>query len=132
MCSRGRRKLPNNGWGKTRHDYTAIEHLELWLEYTKHWCEHKPSITVSVKEHEWEEVGNFVFEHWKYMSGVAFLPWDGGTYVQAPYEAVTREVYERMVAEAPEIDWSFLQYLETEDTTETAKELACMGGACAI
>lgn len=117
----------------TRHDYTAVEHLELWLTYAKHWCEHKPSITVSVKPEEWFAVGDFVYNNWEWMSGVSFLPWDGGSYAQAPYESVSEIEYHRLLAEMPKsVDWGLLRELEKEDTTDTAKELACTAGACMI
>jgi ribonucleoside-triphosphate reductase len=117
----------------TRHDMNAIEQLELWLVYADEWCEHKPSITVYVRDDEWMEVGAFVYKHFERMSGVSFLPVSDHTYQQAPYQEIDEDEYNRLVAEMPtEIDWSLLEHLETEDQTEGTKELACVAGACEI
>lgn len=114
-----------------RDDLTAIQHLELWLQYQRHWTEHNPSITVSIKEHEWLEVGAWVYDHFDEMSGVAFLPWDGGSYVQAPYESITQQEYETLLAKMPEsIDWSKL--IEEDDNVQGAQMLACSSGVCEI
>jgi hypothetical protein len=111
-----------------REDVTALEHLNLWLTYQRHWCEHKPSVTISVKENEWMEVGAFVWKHFDEMSGVSFLPYDGGSYRQAPYEDCTKEQYEALQSTTPQhIDWSLK---ETEDNVEGAQMLACTGGVC--
>lgn len=116
-----------------REDMTAVEHLELWLLYQKHWCEHKPSITISVKEHEWMEVGAWVYKNFDWMSGVSFLPWDGGTYQQAPYQECTEQEYRELLEKTPtDIDWSLLSTYEKSDMTEGAQELACSGGSCEI
>jgi len=113
-----------------RDDRNAIEQLELWLTYQKHWCEHKPSITVYVKEHEWFEVGAWVWKHFDYMSGVSFLPFDGGTYKQAPYQDCNEDTYRELLAKTPDIDWTLL--VEEQDNTTGSQELACVGGACEI
>lgn len=116
---------------KTREDVTALEHLELWLSYQQHWCEHKPSITVSVTENEWPEVGAFVWKHFDEISGVSFLPMDGGSYRQAPYEEITEEQYDKMFAESVKtIDWSLMK--EEVDNVEGAQMLACSGGVCEL
>jgi len=110
---------------------TAIGQLELWLTYQRHWCEHKPSITVYVREHEWMEVGAFVWKHFDEMSGVSFLPYDNGTYKQAPYQECTKKEYKAALALMPEkIDWS--TFKEEEDNTVASQELACAGGVCEI
>ncbi len=116
----------------TRLDVTAKEHLYLWLTYQRHWCEHKPSITVSVKEREWPEVGAFVWQHFDEISGVSFLPFDGGSYRQAPYEDITEEQYEKMYAESVKsIEWGLM--IEEEDETTGSQELACSAaGGCEI
>ncbi len=115
----------------TRHDYTAIEHLKIWSIYQQHYCEHKPSITVSVKDREWLSVGAFVYENFDIMSGVAFLPFDGGNYRQAPYQECTREEWDALVAKTPiDIDWS--QFSEDGDYTESSKEYACVGNVCSL
>lgn len=114
----------------TRDEINAIEHLELWLEYQRHWCEHKPSVTISVTEEEWPEVGAFVWKYFDEMSGVSFLPYDGGTYRQAPYETCTKEEFEALLAKIPKIDWSIFK--EVTDNVEGAQMLACVAGVCEI
>lgn len=114
----------------TRDEVNAIEHLELWLQYQRHWCEHKPSVTISVSENEWPEVGAFVWKHFDEMSGVSFLPYDGGTYRQAPYETCTKEEYEALLIKMPVINWEELK--ETTDNVEGAQMLACVAGVCEI
>ena len=114
----------------TRDEVNAIEHLELWLQYQRHWCEHKPSVTISVSESEWPEVGAFVWKHFDEMSGVSFLPYDGGTYRQAPYETCTKEEYEALLAKMPTINWS--DFREDTDNVEGAQMLACVAGVCEI
>ena len=116
-----------------RTDMTAIEQLRLWLEYQKHWCEHKPSVTISVKEHEWLEVGAWVYEHFDYMSGVSFLPFSEHTYKQAPYQDCDKEKYEEILQSMPtNVDWSKLGEYETKDMTTSSQELACVAGGCEI
>ena len=116
-----------------RADLSAIEQLELWLIYQKYWCEHKPSITVSVKEKEWLEVGAWVYEHFDYMSGVSFLPFSEHTYKQAPYQDIQKDEYELLVKEMPtEVEWSKLSEYEKTDMTIASQELACSGGFCEI
>jgi ribonucleoside-triphosphate reductase len=83
----------------TRNDMTAIEQLELWLIYQRHWCEHKPSVTITVKDDEWPQVGAWVWEHFDEVSGVSFLPHSNHTYVQAPYTDCTKEEYEQLLSE---------------------------------
>lgn len=115
----------------TRHDYSAVEHLKIWSLYQEHWCEHKPSITVSVKDKEWPTVGGFVYENWNSISGVSFLPFDGGTYRQAPYTDCSEDEFVKLVNQTPvTIDWS--EFNEDSDYTTAAKEYACMGGTCEI
>ena len=114
-----------------RKDLTALQHLKLWLAYQRHWCEHKPSVTISVSEHEWPEVGAFVWKYFDEMSGVSFLPYDGGSYRQAPYEDCTKEQYEAMLAVTPAtIDWDSL--IEVDDNVEGTQMLACTAGVCEI
>ena len=114
-----------------RKDLTALQHLKLWLTYQRHWCEHKPSVTISVKEEEWPEVGAFVWQHFDEMSGVSFLPMDGGSYRQAPYEDCTKEQYEELLAKTPSsIDWDSL--IEEDDNVEGVQTLACTAGGCEI
>jgi len=114
-----------------REDLNAIQHLKLWLLFQRHYCEHKPSVTISVTETEWPEVGAWVWNNFDEITGVSFLPMDGGTYRQAPYESMTEEEYHAMVAGMPAgIDWEKL--VEGTDNVEGAQTLACTAGACEI
>jgi len=114
-----------------REDLNAIKHLRLWLLFQRHYCEHKPSVTISVTETEWPEVGAWVWNNFDEITGVSFLPMDGGTYRQAPYESMTEEEYHAMVASMPDgIDWDKL--VEGTDNVEGAQTLACTAGACEI
>ena len=116
-----------------RTDMTAIEQLELWLVYQKHWCEHKPSVTISVKEHEWLEVGAWVYEHFDYMSGVSFLPFSEHTYKQAPYQDCNEKEYKDLLNKMPtSVDWNKLSEYEKSDMTVGSQELACSAGSCEI
>ncbi len=116
-----------------RTDMDAIEQLELWLTYQKHWCEHKPSVTISVKEDEWMEVGSWVYKNFDWMSGVSFLPFSEHTYQQAPYQDTDKAGYEFLLKQMPkQIDWSKLSEYESQDMTVGAQELACVAGACEI
>ena len=114
-----------------REDLTAVEHLRLWLIYQRHYCEHKPSVTISVLEKEWMEVGAWVYKHFDEVTGVSFLPMDGGTYRQAPYEECTEEDYKKLLAQQPTgIDWDNFQ--EYDDNVEGAQMLSCTAGGCTI
>jgi ribonucleoside-diphosphate reductase alpha chain len=117
-----------------RTDMSAIEQLELWLTYQKSWCEHKPSVTITVKEHEWLEVGAWVYEHFDYMSGVSFLPFSDHTYKQAPYQDCDEKLYKDILNKMPKIvDWSLLGEYEKSDMTIGSQELACTAaGGCEI
>ena len=117
----------------TREHLTAIEHLEIWKTLQENWCEHKPSITINVREDEWMEVGAWVWKNFDICSGVAFLPYSDHTYKQAPYQDITAEEYEARMKDFPkDIDWSRLSEFEKEDTTTGSQELACSGGVCEI
>ncbi len=117
----------------TRNDMTAIEQLNLWLTYQRHWCEHKPSVTISVRDSEWMHVGAFVYEHFDEMSGVSFLPHSDHTYQQAPYQDCTKEDYEVLLSSMPEkIDWSKLSDYEQEDNTVAMQTMACTGDVCEV
>jgi len=114
-----------------RDGMTAIEQLENWLIYQRHWCEHKPSVTISVKDDEWIQVGAWVWKHFNEISGVSFLPHDGGSYQQAPYEDCTKEQYEELLSRTPKtIDW--LDFIEEDDNTIGQQTLACTAGSCEI
>ncbi len=115
-----------------RNDMTAIDQLEHWKIFQDYWCEHKPSITVYVREKEWPEVGGWVWKNFDSMSGVSFLPHSDHIYKQAPYEEINEERYNELVAEMPNITWSELGEYEKEDNTSGHRELACTAGACEI
>ncbi len=121
-------KSPENA--QFRDDLTALDQLELWKQYREYWTEHNPSITVYVREHEWMEVGQWVWENFDSIGGLSFLPYDGGVYPQAPYREVTKEEYEEALGNFPKIDWS--KFIETDDSTVNTKELACTAGVCEI
>lgn len=126
------RKSPDGS--ATRAEVSAIDQLEIWKTLQEHWCEHKPSATVYVKDDEWMKVGAWVYENFDFLSGVSFLPYDGGTYKQAPYQELSEEEFHQWVAEHPQpnLDWADLRFYETEDNTAGSQELACTGGACEI
>jgi ribonucleoside-triphosphate reductase len=117
---------------KTREDDSAIAQLQMWLHMTRHWCEHKPSVTVTVRDDEWPDVVAFVYRHWDEMSGVSFLPHSDHIYQQAPYETITSDQYAEAAAAMPDLDWRMLAALEREDRTTGAKELACTANGCEI
>ena len=109
-----------------RKDMSAIEQLEMWLTYQRHYCEHKPSITVSVRDEEWPEVGAWVYNHMDEMSGVSFLPFSDHVYAQAPFQDCTKEEYELLASKMPKnVDWTKLAQYENTDTTTGSQELAC-------
>lgn len=117
----------------TRNDMTAIEQLQLWLVYQRHWCEHKPSVTVTVRDHEWMEVGAWVYKHFDEVSGVSFLPHSDHSYQQAPYQEVGEREYLDALALMPErINWADLSNYEKEDTSKGTSTFACAGGSCEI
>ena len=114
-----------------RKDRCAIEQLEHWLMFQRYWCEHKPSITIYVKDDEWVEVGAWVFKHFDEVSGVSFLPFDNGTYKQAPFQEISADQYTAFKAKYPgTINWD--EFVEADDQTEGSQELACVGGVCTL
>lgn len=117
----------------TRTEMTAVEQLEMWMIYQRHWCEHKPSVTITVKEDEWMAVGSFVYEYFDEMSGVSFLPHSDHTYRQAPYQDCGRSDYEMLEKIMPKtIDWNKLAEYEKEDSTKGSQTLACAADGCEI
>jgi len=117
----------------TRNDMTALEQLDLWMTYQRHWCEHKPSVTVTVRDHEWMEVGAWVYKNFDEVSGVSFLPHSDHTYQQAPYQECNQSTYKELLSLMPDhIDWSKLSDYETEDTSKGSSTFACSGGSCEI
>ena len=122
-----------NGTSVFRTDMTAIKQLELWKIYQDNWCEHKPSVTISVKESEWLEVGAWVYKNFEDMSGVSFLPFTEHTYKQAPYQDCQKEEYETLLEKMPkEVNWKDLSKYEKSDMTIASQELACSAGNCEI
>ena len=116
-----------------RQDLSAIEQLELWKTYQVHWCEHKPSVTISVKEEEWIDVGAWVYKNFDLMSGVSFLPYSEHTYKQAPYQDCNEKEYKDLMNKMPtSVDWNKLSQYEKSDMTVGSQELACSAGSCEI
>lgn len=135
-------------------DVGAMEQLRLWKIYQDEWCEHKPSITVYYTPDEFMHVAAWMWDNFDSLSGISLLPYDGGTYQQAPYQQITKEQFEAGVVEqrkliwdgtalVPDdsivlpditrelpIDWSKL--VESEDVTVGAQTLACTGNACEL
>jgi len=117
----------------TRDQVSALQHLEIWKAYKTHWTEHNPSVTINVKEEEWIEVANWVYENWEFIGGISFLPYSEHTYKQAPYQDCTETDYKQWSAEMPKkIDWTDLQAYEFEDTTSGTQTLACTAANCEI
>ncbi|MGI0010468.1 MAG: hypothetical protein ACREAE_03620 [Nitrosopumilaceae archaeon] len=116
-----------------RNDITAVEQLELWKIYQEHWCEHKPSITVTYRDEEFMEVGAWVYRNFSILSGVSFLPHSNHIYKQAPYQEIDEEKYKKLVSKMPkEVNWAELSRYEQEDTTKASQELACSANQCEI
>jgi len=117
----------------TRKDLSATEHLKIWKDYQDKWCEHKPSVTISVKEDEWLDVGAWVYKNFNDISGISFLPYSDHSYKQAPYQEITYNEYRKWLKKTTDVvDWSKITEYETEDNTENTKELACSAGTCEI
>ncbi len=115
-----------------RNDVGALEQLEIWKVYQEHWCEHKPSITVYYKEDDFLAVAQWCWDNWDILSGISLLPYDNGTYQQAPYQEITDEQYKELSKAMPKVDWTAFPAYEVEDTTTGSQELACSGGVCEI
>jgi ribonucleoside-diphosphate reductase alpha chain len=117
----------------TRNDQTAIDQLETWLDYKMYWTEHSPSVTVSVKPDEWDEVGDWVFDHFDLITGISFLPYSDHIYKQAPFQTVDEQTYYDALSTMPEeLHWEWLSVYETEDTTTGSQTLACTAGQCDV
>jgi ribonucleoside-diphosphate reductase alpha chain len=116
-----------------RNELTATRHLQDWLKIQEEWCEHKPSATVYVQEDEWVDVAAWTYKHFDNVSGISFLPFDGGRYKQAPYEEITEEQHKEMLSQMPKsLDWNRLADYEKEDNTSSSQTFACSSGACEI
>jgi len=117
----------------TRNDMTAIEQLDMWKTYALNWTEHKPSVTISVRDNEWVSVGAWVYENFDICSGISFLPHSDHIYDQAPYQDCTKEQYEELLAKMPkEVDWSQISKYESQDNTTSSQQLACTAGVCEV
>jgi ribonucleoside-diphosphate reductase alpha chain len=117
----------------TRNDMSALEQLELWKMYAMNWCEHKPSVTISVRDEEWMEVGAWVYRNFDICSGISFLPHSEHTYQQAPYQDCDEDTYQELLSQMPKnIDWTSLGLYENEDNTAGSQTLACTGGVCEV
>jgi ribonucleoside-triphosphate reductase (thioredoxin) len=117
----------------TRKDLTALNHLDIWKKFQDEWCEHKPSVTISVKDHEWLAVGAWVWENFDAVSGISFLPHTDHSYRQAPYQEITEEEYHTWLTKTTDnVNWDLITQYELEDTTESTKELACTANTCEI
>lgn len=116
----------------TRHNVTALDQLELWKFYKQYWTDHNPSCTIYVDDSEWLSVGAWVYENWDKIGGLSFLPKDGGVYPLAPYEEITKEEYEELSSNFPELNFNDLYEYEKVDSTEGAREFACVGGVCEL
>ena len=117
----------------TRNDTSAVEQLNLWLTYQKFWCEHKPSVTITVKEDEWLDVGAWVYNNFDNVAGISFLPHSDHTYKQAPYQECSKKEYLDLLKKMPKkLDWQELIDYEVEDSTRGGQELACSADSCEI
>jgi ribonucleoside-diphosphate reductase alpha chain len=117
----------------TRNDLSPIEHLEVWKKFQEEWCDHNPSATIQVKDEEWPEVGAWVWKNFDTIGGISFLPYDSGSYRQAPYETIAESQYDALLAQMPDaIDWDLLSDYEREDNTVSSQTLACASGACEV
>jgi len=123
-------KSPDNA--VLRSSMTALTQLEHYKTVQTNWCEHNQSMTVYVRDHEWFEVGNWVYQNWDIINGVSFLPYDGGTYELAPYEEINKTTYEQMIKDFPTIDYTQLSRYEMEDNTQGSKSYACVGDKCEL
>ena len=124
-------KSPENA--TCRSDMTALEQLEMWLTYQNYWCEHKPSVTITVKEDEWMDVGAWVWKHFDQVSGISFLPHSDHSYRQAPYQDCDEETYINLLSEMPVgVDWSELASYEETDNTSGTQTFACSGDSCEV
>ncbi len=124
LCS-----MPNSVF---RHQVTALDQLNLWLQFKLGYCEHNPSITVYVKEHEWLDVAAWLYKHWNVVSGITLLPYDGGVYRLAPYQEITEDEYKQLCEQFPSVDFKALAQYERDDYTEGQREYACVGGSCEL
>jgi ribonucleoside-diphosphate reductase alpha chain len=113
-------------------DQTALSQLEKWKTFKLHWTEHNPSVTIYVRPEEWLDVGKWVYDNWNIVGGLSFLPYDGGVYHLAPYEAITKEDFDKRVSLFPEVNWAKLVRYEKSDMTDLHQQVACTGGACEI
>lgn len=119
-------------FSKTRNEITPLGHLDLWRMYNENWAEHQVSITVNIPDEDWLEVASYVYKHFDKITGISFLPYDGGTYKQAPYTECSKDEYEKLNNQFPCIKWNEFFKYETVDNTTGSQELACVAGGCEI
>lgn len=111
---------------------SAIAQLEHWLMMKRSWTEHNPSCTIYIKDGEWEQVRDWIYEHWDLVGGLSFLPYEDHVYELAPYTPISKEEYEKLASLFPKIDFSVLTRYEKDDETTGAQELACVAGGCEL
>lgn len=114
----------------TKDEISALDQLKHWKLVKTNYTEHNPSVTVSVGDDEWLEVGNWIYKNWEYVGGLSFLPRSDHAYQMAPYEETTKEKYEEMIKKVDHIDFSKILAYEKTDETEMKRELACSSGSC--
>lgn len=116
-----------------RDQIKAVDFLEVWKTFQEHWCEHKPSVTISVAEDEWLDVAAWSYANFDILSGVSYLPFDPTEYPQAPYQTITEKQYKEWIKKMPQsIDWGKLGEFENDDYTTGSQELACVSGFCEV
>ena len=116
-----------------RGQQSALEQLEHWLHVKKNWATHTVSCTIDIRDHEWMDVGAWVYKNFDEVTGLSFLPFDDNIYKQAPYEAISEETYNTLVEAMPaSIDWSLFEHYDKTDITATGQEFTCIGGACTL
>lgn len=113
-------------------EMTAIDQLEHYMMFNNNWAEHNPSITVYVREHEWLEVGAWVYKNFENINGISFLPYSDNIYAQAPYQPITKEEYENLIESFPEVDFNQFKINEHSDNTVGSQTLACTGNVCEL
>lgn len=124
--------FPTKSHGVPASQVGAMEHLRLYKAYRTHWCEHNPSVTIYYKDSEFLEIGNWIWNNWDDIGGIAFLPHSDHVYEQAPYIELTEVEYVKALEEVKEINWAKFEEYEKEDATTNSHDLACSAGICEI
>ena len=115
-----------------RDQVPALELLEYWKDVKENYTEHNPSVTISVGDDEWLKTGNWVYENWKIVGGLSFLPRSNHVYKLAPYEEIDEKAYHELLERFAHVDFSKIVTYEREDGTENKRELACASGTCEV